>query len=99
MALYVIAYDIGDLENGGQKRLSRVAKTCEHQGQRVQNSVFEFFLTYDEFILLRNQLLKLIDLNADSLKIYKLGNNYESKKESYGCKDSLDLGKGNAVFF
>ncbi|GAA3616471.1 hypothetical protein GCM10022296_20580 [Secundilactobacillus similis DSM 23365 = JCM 2765] len=39
--LIVAAYDIAITSDGGQKRLSRVAKICSRYGRRVQNSVFE----------------------------------------------------------
>ena len=38
----------------------------------------------------KKRLLSLIDEKKDSLRIYYLGNNYQSKIEHYGVKDSYD---------
>lgn len=39
--LVLVTYDVNTIEDGGRKRLRRVARTCEDYGQRVQFSVFE----------------------------------------------------------
>ena len=39
--LVLITYDVNTENNEGQRRLRRVAKTCENFGQRVQKLVFE----------------------------------------------------------
>ena len=38
--MVVVSYDVGQ-DEGGQKRLRKMAKLCEGFGQRVQYSVFE----------------------------------------------------------
>lgn len=37
------------------------------------------------------ELSDIIDETEDSLRFYKLGNNYKSKVEHIGAKESLDL--------
>ena len=86
----VITYDVETSSEGGQKRLRRVAKICENYGQRVQNSVFECCLDAAQLVLLKNMLLKEIDLRKDSLRLYKLGNNWEKKIEHFGVKQSYN---------
>ncbi len=39
--LVVVAYDVNTENEEGRRRLRRVARVCEDQGQRVQKSVFE----------------------------------------------------------
>jgi CRISPR-associated endonuclease Cas2 len=36
----LIAYDVGTADEGGPRRLRRVARACQDFGQRVQKSVF-----------------------------------------------------------
>lgn len=67
-----------------------MAKECVNYGQRVQNSVFECLLDSSQVLVLKKRLLSLIDEKKDSLRIYYLGNNYQSKIEHYGVKDSYD---------
>lgn len=88
--LVVITYDISLTDKSGTSRLRKISKECVNYGQRVQNSVYECNVDASELALLKNKLLKIIDLNQDSLRIYKLGNNYKTKIEHYGVKVSYD---------
>jgi len=65
--LTLVAYDITD-----DKRLRRVAQTCEDYGVRVQYSVFECFLEESEFDEFWLKLLELIDDDEDRLVAYKI---------------------------
>ncbi len=88
--LVLITYDVSTEDSAGKSRLRRVAKECVNYGQRVQNSVFECLLDSSQVLVLKKRLLSLIDEKKDSLRIYYLGNNYQSKIEHYGVKDSYD---------
>ena len=88
--LVLITYDVSTEDSAGKTRLRKVAKECVNYGQRVQNSVFECLLDSSQVLVLKKRLLSLIDEKKDSLRIYYLGNNYESKIEHYGVKDSYD---------
>ena len=88
--LVIITYDVNTQNSAGRKRLRKVAKECVNYGQRVQNSVFECLLDSSQVLVLKKRLLSLIDEKKDSLRIYYLGNNYQSKIEHYGVKDSYD---------
>jgi CRISPR-associated protein Cas2 len=44
-----------------------------------------------QFRLVKDKLLKEIDLKTDSLRFYFLGNNYKGKVEHYGAKASFDV--------
>ncbi|WP_096189856.1 CRISPR-associated endonuclease Cas2 [Evansella halocellulosilytica] len=89
--LVLITYDVSTMSGTGQKRLRKVAKVCQRYGQRVQNSVFECVIDSTQFTSLKMELSDIIDETEDSLRFYKLGNNYKSKVEHIGAKESLDL--------
>lgn len=89
--LVVVAYDIKTLDKGGTRRLRKVARICGNYGQRVQNSVFECIINATEYENLKNDLLEVMENSQDSLRLYKLGNNYKNKVEHYGTKDIIDL--------
>ena len=89
--MIVITYDVNTETPAGERRLRKVAKECVNHGQRVQNSVFECILDDSQFREVKHRLEKIIDKSVDSLRFYKLGNNYESKVEHIGAKKSIDL--------
>ncbi len=86
--LVLITYDVNTADAAGRTRLRRVAKRCEDYGQRVQNSVFECLLDAAQFRLLKHELEQLINTQRDSLRFYNLGNNYQSRIEHIGAKES-----------
>ena len=65
--LILIGYDIAN-----QKRLAKVAKTCEDFGLRVQYSFFECHLDDDTFDTLWLRLLDLIDDSEDRIVAYRI---------------------------
>lgn len=88
--LVLITYDVNTGDSKGKARLRKVAKQCVNYGQRVQNSVFECILDSGQCKLLKTQLLELIDEKKDSLRFYYLGNQYKSKIEHYGIKQTFE---------
>ncbi len=82
---------------GGTKRLRKVARVCQKYGQRVQNSVFECIVDAAQYTSLKIELKKIIDQELDSLRFYRLGNNYKTKVEHFGTKETLDL-EGLLIF-
>lgn len=86
----VIAYDVDTQDAAGARRLRRVAKVCVNYGQRVQNSVFECSADAATLERIKHELLGIIDLKKDSLRLYRLGNNYQNRIEQYGKKQSYD---------
>ena len=87
--LVLITYDVRTDTADGKKRLRKVAKECCNYGQRVQNSVFECVMDAAKCRLVKDKLLKIIDENEDSIRFYYLGNNYKTKVEHFGTKESL----------
>lgn len=88
--MILVTYDVDTTTPSGKKRLSKIAKLCCNHGQRVQNSVFECDLEAAALVTFRAELLKIMDKSKDSLRIYNLGNNYTSRTEQYGSKQSFD---------
>lgn len=88
--LLLIAYDVDTTTAAGRKRLRKVAKTCVDYGQRVQNSVFECSADEATARIIKAKLTALIDPERDSLRFYRLGNQYNSKIEHVGAKASYD---------
>ena len=88
--MVLISYDVNTSDEGGKRRLRKVAKECQNHAQRVQNSVFEADLDYGKFLLLKNNLIKIIDSKKDSLRFYYLGNDWEKKVEHIGAKETYN---------
>ena len=89
--LVLITYDVSTETAAGKKRLRQVAKQCVNYGQRVQNSVFECVLEPAKCREVQHKLEQIIDKDKDSLRFYYLGNNYKSKIEHIGAKESFDV--------
>lgn len=89
--LVLITYDVSTVNNAGQRRLRKISKICQNYGQRVQNSVFECVIDSAQFAALKIELIKNIDVDQDSLRFYRLGNNYKTKVEHVGVKESVNL--------
>ncbi len=88
--LVLITYDVNVVSEGGQKRLRHISKSCLDYGMRVQNSVFECEVTPAQFVVLKDQLLKIIDPEKDSLRFYMLGKKGRQKVEHIGAKAVAD---------
>jgi CRISPR-associated protein Cas2 len=86
MTLIVVSYDVSTKTPEGKRRLRKVAQACEDYGQRVQCSVFECWVDPTNIAVLKNRLLDLIDLAADSLRFYYLGEQWRGRTEHFGSK-------------
>ena len=89
--LILVTYDVSTSSVGGEKRLRKVSKVCQRYGQRVQNSVFECIVDATQYTILKIELEKIIDKEFDSLRFYRIGNNYKNKVEHVGAKESIQL--------
>ena len=90
MILVLVTYDVSTVSAAGKRRLRRVAKVCENFGQRVQNSVFECWIDFSQFVEFRAKVLSEIDTGSDSLRFYMLGDNWRGRIEHLGAKPSYD---------
>ena len=87
----LVSYDVNTQDKDGRRRLRKVAKTCEGYGQRVQLSVFECTVNEMEFERLRDRLVRIINPEEDSLRIYHLRGRRESYLESFGRDSYVDF--------
>ena len=86
----LITYDVAVSNEGGTRRLRRVARACKDWGQRVQFSVFECIVDPAQWTILKSRLIKEMDEKKDSMRFYFLGSNWKNKVEHVGIKHSLD---------
>ncbi len=84
--LVLVTYDVNVTTREGEKRLRHMAKACLDYGVRVQNSVFECEIDPAQWVLLKNQLLKIYNPDTDSLRFYMLGKRGASRVEHCGAK-------------
>lgn len=87
----LVTYDVATDTPAGQRRLRQVARVCLDFGQRVQKSVFECSVNELQYERLRQQLLKRIDEEEDSLRIYRLQTPKEQFIEHYGIRREVDF--------
>jgi len=87
----LVAYDVNTQTSAGARRLRQVAKICLGFGQRVQDSVFECSISPADMERFRARLLKVINVEEDSLRIYKLHSKREEVVEVHGRDLYRDL--------
>jgi CRISPR-associated protein Cas2 len=87
----LVSYDVNTQDKEGRRRLRKVAKICQGCGQRVQLSVFECTVNDMEFERLRDRLVRTIDSDEDSLRIYHLRGDRETYLESFGRDSYVDF--------
>ena len=95
--LLVLTYDVDTTNAAGAKRLRKVAKLCERYGMRVQNSVFEVMVDAAQLVKLKSEMEKIIDTDADSVRMYRLGTSYENRIETMGKTPLVQA--GSALIF
>lgn len=88
--LILVTYDVATELLAGRRRLRRVAKVCLNYGQRVQKSVFECQVNDTQYESLERDLLAEIDINEDSLRLYRLRERAVSVKE-FGTFKATDF--------
>ena len=86
----LVTYDVAVSEEGGARRLRRVARACKDWGQRVQFSVFECIVDPAQWTLLKERLVSEMDPEKDSMRFYFLGSNWERRVEHFGANKPLD---------
>ncbi len=96
--MVLVTYDVNTEQEQGKKHLRRVAKVCVNYGQRVQNSVFECDLEPAQFVVLKETLAEIIDMEKDSLRFYLLGKNWERRVELLGRTESYHPQKDVFIF-
>lgn len=89
--IHIVCYDISVTDEGGPRRLRRIAKYLERYGNRMQKSVFEVRMEDQMFTLIRRGLLDLIDPQRDNLIIYRISGARDMSIESHGITMKNDL--------
>lgn len=74
----IISYDIN------HKRVGKVLKICRKYLVHMQKSVFEGKLTESELCRLKAELEKVIELQEDSVCIYRMDSTKYMRKEQIG---------------
>jgi len=79
--LVIVSYDIID-----DKKRTKLAKSLLNFGKRVQYSVFECDLGSAKIEEMKKRALEFVDLEKDSLRIYRLCQACTTQIESFGIK-------------
>lgn len=90
--LHLVSYDIVDT-----KQRTKLAKKLLNFGQRVQYSVFECDLDAEQLEKMKAQILPCVDVEKDSLRIYRLCENCLQNLESFGVKKGWEDEEGVTV--
>lgn len=88
--MVLVTYDVNTEDASGRRRLRRVARACQDNGQRVQKSVFECLVDPGQWTLLEDRLRGIINPETDSLRFYFLGSNWHGRVEHVGAKPGYD---------
>lgn len=89
--LVIVCYDVNTETPAGRRRLRRVARVCEGTGQRVQKSVFECRIDLAAMEDLERRLLRIIDLGADCLRLYRLSDARGCEVREHGRFKATDF--------
>ncbi len=84
--IYMFCYDIAN-----PKRLTKVAKTLENFGIRIQYSFFQCEISKNQVEKLKKALLKQIDTKQDKLFIYPLCEKCSQKVKTDGLGKILKI--------
>ncbi len=87
--MILLTYDVDFTQQQDARRLRKVAKLCERYGIRVQNSVFEMLVDPTQFVQIKEDLSKIIDMQTDSIRFYRLGSKWETKIETMGLEKGI----------
>ena len=92
--MYVISYDIVQ-----DKTRTRIAKTLESYGKRVQYSVFECVISQKQYEQLYEKLAELMGDDTDgSIRFYHICKNCEDRIVTMGVMDDERFLGDNNIF-
>ncbi len=80
----VITYDIAD-----NRRRHRLATTLQYWGERVQRSVFVCTISARDLRALRTSISRIIDVDTDSVHIFRQCLTCRHERETLGVIDIL----------
>lgn len=96
--LILVAYDVNTEDEAGKSRLRRVAKQCVNYGVRVQNSVFECVVNGAQCRTLKENLMRIMDVEKDSIRIYYLNERQKQKIECLGVQRGISVDTDTLIF-
>lgn len=88
----VVSYDIVD-----DKKRAKIANILKDYGRRVQYSVFECELSKKVLRKMVKELLEHVELEKDSIRLYRLCRECKSNIEAYGIGTSYTIDEGPIV--
>lgn len=89
----MVAYDIARTDtSAGKTRLRKVADVCSSYGERAQQSVFECRLSPESHAQMIGDLYDAIDLNLDSIIVYRVNGNLHDSRTVIGIDRPHRLG-------
>jgi CRISPR-associated protein Cas2 len=91
--MVLVTYDVSTETPAGRRRLTNMAKQCKNFGQRVQKSVFECTVDEMHYEKLVHSLVKVMDQEEDSLRIYRLVEPIEQYVKVFGLDKKIDFAK------
>lgn len=80
----ILTYDVN------AKRVSKVMKICRKYLHHVQKSVFEGHITEGKLNRLKKELTGKIEVQQDSIQIYRLNSEQAVRKEQLGSMSEFD---------
>lgn len=80
----LVCYDVSTVTGDGARRLRRMAKACSAYGQRVQWSTFELKVTPALLERFLQRATEIMDMQADSLRLYTLRGPREETVQTFG---------------
>lgn len=83
--LWLIAYDIAD-----DKRRRRLAKYLENHTDRVQESVFEGWLSPEEVRQLSTKVSSMIELKEDTVRLYPISGDAQRRRQTQGTMPTTE---------
>ena len=84
--LVVVSYDVPD-----NRRRGKIAQALQDfGGERVQLSVFECYLTPRNWTRLQERLGKIINLDEDSVRLYRLCDQCRGNILFLGCAATIE---------
>ena len=89
--MIIVGYDVSTETKEGRRRLRRVAKVCEGNGQRVQKSLFECQVDLMQYEELERRLLAEINLEEDCLRLYRLTEPADLRVKQHGTYRSINF--------
>lgn len=87
----LVAYDVVTETAEGRRRLRKVAQVCKNYGQRVQKSVFECSVNEMQYERMLQALLKCIEEEEDSLRLYRLLEPLDRNIVAYGVNRYVEF--------